>query len=354
MDKALIAMSGGVDSSVAAFLIKESGLDSVGVTLKLHNYGNDVQEENSCCSRRDIEDAKKVCDKLSIPYHVVNFEDDFDKFVISRFVNGYLNGETPNPCIDCNRYIKFEQMFKIADEMNAKYVVTGHYARIEKDSNNRYLLKKGAFDLKDQSYVLYNLTQEKLSRTLFPIGEMKKEDVRKIAVENSFINSSKPDSQDICFIKDNDYVSFIEKRLGRKFEEGDFVDTKGNVIARHKGIIAYTIGQRKGLGIASTEPYYVIDKDIENNKVIIGRMQDQFRKSLVVKDVNLIVFDKLKNDLKCNVKIRYKHKETPARLIPIEGNRIKVEFSEPQKAVTKGQSAVFYDGEYVLGGGTIE
>ena len=354
MDRALIAMSGGVDSSVAAFLIKESGLDSVGVTLKLHNFGNDVQKEKSCCSRRDIEDAKKVCDKLSIPYHVVNFEDDFDKFVISRFVNGYLNGETPNPCIDCNRYIKFEQMFNIADEMNAKYVVTGHYARIEKYSNNRYLLKKGAFDLKDQSYVLYNLTQEKLSRTLFPIGEMKKEDVRRIAVENSFINSSKPDSQDICFIKDNDYVSFIEKRLGKKFEEGDFVDTKGNVIARHRGIIAYTIGQRKGLGIASTEPYYVIDKDIENNKVIIGRMQDQFRKSLVVKDVNLIAFDKLKNDLKCNVKIRYKHKETPARLIPIDGKRIKVEFSEPQKAVTKGQSAVFYDGEYVLGGGTIE
>ena len=237
--------------------------------------------------------------------------------------------------------------------MGAKFIATGHYARIEK-SGVKYILKKGANELKDQSYVLYNLTQEQLSRIIFPLGEMKKDDVREIASRIGFSNYDKPDSQDICFIKDNDYVSFIENRLSRKFEPGDFVDKNGNFIAKHNGIISYTIGQRKGLGVSSTDPYYVIEKDIKNNRVVLGRMDDQFTKSFTVRDVNFIPFNRLDKEFKCSVKIRYKHKEAPATLIPIGENRLNIIFDEPQKAVTKGQSAVFYEGDYVLGGGKIE
>ena len=342
-------MSGGVDSSVAAYLSKQSGYETIGVTLKLNN----TQQNNSNLGCDDISLAKQVCDTLGIEHKVIDFCPDFEKNVINRFVNGYLTGETPNPCVDCNRYIKFPKMFEIADSMGAEFIATGHYASIEK-AGDRYLLKKGAFDMKDQSYVLYSLKQSQLSRIKFPIGNLKKEDVRKIATDMNFSNSNKPDSQDICFIKDTDYVSYIERRLSRKFEEGDFVDKNGSFIAKHKGIISYTIGQRKGLGIASTEPYYVIGKDIENNRVILGRMIDQFCESMTVKDVNFILFDKLEREYKCNVKIRYKHKETPATLIPLDDGRVKVVFVEPQKAVTKGQSAVFYNGDYVVGGGKIE
>lgn len=351
MIKSLIALSGGVDSSVAAYLSKEMGYDTCGITLKL-NRSND-SEDNSCVDLNDIALAKQVCEQLGIEHKVIDFCPDFEKNVIDRFVNGYLIGETPNPCVDCNRYIKFPKMFELADEMGAEYVVTGHYANIEK-SGDRYLLKKGAFDMKDQSYVLYSLNQSQLSRIMFPIGNMKKDEVRQLASSLGFLNSNKPDSQDICFVKDNDYVSFIERRLSRKFDEGDFVDRDGNYIAKHKGIISYTIGQRKGLGIASTQPYYVIDKDVQNNRVILGRMEDQFRKSMSVKDVNFIPFDKLESDFRCSVKIRYKHSQTPALLTPLDDGRVQVVFDEPQKAVTKGQSAVFYDGDYVVGGGKIE
>lgn len=350
MSKCLVAMSGGVDSSVAAYLSKKSGFETVGVTLKLNSSKD---KTNGILECDDLSLAKQVCDTLNIEHKVIDFCPDFEKNVIDRFVNGYLTGETPNPCVDCNRYIKFPKMFDIADELGAEFIATGHYATVEK-SGGRYLLKKGAFDMKDQSYVLYSLSQSQLSRIKFPIGDFKKEDVRKIATEMNFSNSDKPDSQDICFIKNGDYVSYIENRLQRKFEEGDFVDKNGNYIAKHKGIISYTIGQRKGLGIASAQPYYVIDKDVENNRVILGRMNDQFSECMTVKDVNFILFDRLEDEYKCSVKIRYKHKETPATLIPLEDGRVKVVFDEPQKAVTKGQSAVFYNGDYVVGGGKIE
>lgn len=346
-NKALIALSGGVDSSVAAYITKEKGFDTLGVTLNLNN------DKEQCFDESDILAARDICSKLGIEYHLVDFRADFSKNVIDRFVNGYLSGETPNPCVDCNRFIKFPKMFETADSMNAWYVVTGHYARIEK-SGDRYLLKKGAYDMKDQSYVLYSLSQQQLSRIMFPVGELTKQEVRQIATDIGFINCDKPDSQDICFIKDNDYVSFIENRLSRKFEQGDFVDKNGNFIAKHKGIISYTIGQRKGLGIASTEPYYVIDKDLEKNRVILGRAADQFSDSMIVKDVNFIPFDRLDEEYESSVKIRYKHRPAAATLIPLDDGRIKVIFDEPQKAVTKGQSAVFYDGEYVVGGGKIE
>ncbi len=353
-NKVIVAMSGGVDSSVAACLLKDKGFDCHGVTLRLYDEAGDISDEKSCCTQKDVEDARSVAESLNMPFSVYSFEDDFRNEVIERFVNGYLKGETPNPCIDCNRYIKFKHILKAADSFGAGYFSTGHYARVEYDSSSkRYLLKKGKYDMKDQSYVLYSLTQQTLSRLLLPVGEMKKEDVRQIAEDYGFINSSKPDSQDICFVKNGDYVSFIENYLERAFPEGNFVESNGKVIARHKGIIGYTVGQRKGLGIASTEPYFVIDKNVERNEVIIGRSQEQYKSSISANDVNWIAFDKLTSPINVYAKIRYKHKEVPATVSPVDDGKIIVEFKEPQRAPAKGQAVVFYDGETVVGGGKI-
>ena len=354
-NKAVVAMSGGVDSSVAAYLMKEHGYETSGVTFKLYDENIEDDDGKSCCSDKDIEDARRVSEIIGINYNVINFEDDFRKEVIDRFVNGYLCGETPNPCIECNRYIKFKRMMSYADETDSRYISTGHYARVSFDSaSGRYLLKKGKYDGKDQSYVLYSLDQSRLSRLILPVGELKKSEVREIAEKCGFCNSAKPDSQDICFVKDGNYVSFIENYCKKKFPPGDFVDTHGKVIAKHKGIIGYTIGQRRGLGIASTESYFVVDKDVENNRVIIGRENEQYRKSLTAKDLNFIAFEKLDSPIRVKSKIRYKHKEVMSTVTPIDENRVIVEFDEPQRAVTKGQSVVFYDGEYVVGGGKIE
>lgn len=353
-NKAVVAMSGGVDSSVAAYLLKEQGYNCHAVTLKLYDESDTDNSGKACCTDKDIEDARTVASTLGIDFDVYDFKDDFRGEVIERFVKGYLNGETPNPCIDCNRYIKFKHILKAADSFNAKYVSTGHYACVEFDSaSGRYLLKKGKYDMKDQSYVLYSLSQERLSRLLLPVGELRKEDVREIAANCGFINSAKPDSQDICFVKNGDYVSFIEAYCGRKFPEGNFVERSGKIIARHKGIIGYTVGQRKGLGIASTEPYFVLEKNIERNEVIIGRAEEQYRKSITADDVNWIAFDKLTSPIKLTAKIRYKHREVPATVSQLDEQRIIVEFDEAQRAPAKGQAVVFYDGDYVVGGGKI-
>lgn len=354
MKKAMIAMSGGVDSSVAAYLISQQGYETVGVTMKLHNDESQAQAEASCCTSDDIEDARSVAGKLGIPYHVYNYSDNFTEHVISRFVDAYRNARTPNPCIDCNRYIKFDRLVKTAIELGFDYVVTGHYAVTEYDeASGRYLLKKAVDESKDQSYVLYSLSQEQLSHILFPLGSMSKQEVREIADKLDFINADKPDSQDICFVPDGDYARFIEEWCGLKFENGNFVDLQGNVIAQHKGIINYTIGQRKGLGIAAKAPYYVVGKNLETNEVILGSNDDLFSSTLTATDVNFISVEKLTGPMRVRAKVRYKQKETDATISPLENGDVSVVFDEPQRAIASGQAVVFYDGDIVVGGGTI-
>lgn len=355
MKKAMIAMSGGVDSSVAAYLITRQGYDAVGVTMNLHHdEDTGVTAENSCCTTKDIEDARSVAEHLGIPYHVYNYTDNFKSNVIERFVDAYRNGRTPNPCIDCNRYIKFDRLMKKAKELGFDYVVTGHYAITEYDENSgRYLLKKAVDDSKDQSYVLYSLTQEQLKHILFPLGSMSKAEARKIAEEQDFINADKRDSQDICFVPDGDYARFIEEWCGLTFDNGNFVDLDGNFIAQHKGIINYTIGQRKGLGIAAKAPYYVVSKNLETNEVVLGSNDDLFSSELTATDVNLISVEKLTEPMRVKAKVRYKQKETDATITPLENGNVSVIFDEPQRAIAPGQAVVFYDGDIVVGGGTI-
>ena len=351
MKKALIAMSGGVDSSVAAYFMKNNGYDCVGATMKLYdNEDAGVSREQTCCTADDIEDARCVASRLGIPYYVFNFKGEFEEKVIKNFVETYEKGGTPNPCIECNRYLKFEKLMQKMYELNLDCVVTGHYARIAK-KDGRYLLMKGKDITKDQSYVLYSLTQEQLSHTVFPLGEYSKEEIRAIAEREGFINANKRDSQDICFIPDGDYYSFIKKYRSREYESGDFIDKNGNVLGKHSGIIKYTIGQRKGLGLSAGRPVYVISKDLGNNTVTVGDNEDLYSNILEADNFNWII-QTPENEIKCKAKTRYNMKEQPCSVI-INGDRVTVVFDEPQRAITKGQAVVLYDGDCVLGGGTI-
>ena len=351
MKKAIIAMSGGVDSSVAAFFMKERGFECIGATMKLYdNEDIGVSREKTCCSLDDIEDARSVAARLGMPYYVFNFKDEFEQKVIDKFIKTYELGGTPNPCIDCNRYLKFEKLMQRMTELNFDYVVTGHYADIE-EKDGRFYLKKGKDLSKDQSYVLYSLTQEQLKHTLFPLGRYSKSEIRKIAEKNGFINARKRDSQDICFVPDGDYAKFIEGHNGKSYPKGNFVDKSGNVLGEHNGLIRYTIGQRKGLGIAAGHPVYVCSKDLENNTVILGSNDDLMTKSLVADDFNWIA-PQPEVKIYCAAKTRYNMKEQPCTAW-IENGKVIVEFDNPVRAVTKGQAVVLYDGDYVLGGGTI-
>lgn len=351
MKKALIAMSGGVDSSVAAYFMKNNGYDCIGVTMKLYdNEDIGIEREKTCCSLDDIEDARNVAAKLGMPYYVFNFRDEFEKKVIDKFIRTYELGGTPNPCIDCNKNLKFEKLMQRMKELNFDYVVTGHYADIE-EKDGWFYLKKGKDLSKDQSYVLYSLTQEQLAHTLFPLGRFSKEEIRQIAESNGFINAHKKDSQDICFVPDGDYAKFIEKYAGRTYPSGDFVDKNGTVLGKHKGIIHYTIGQRKGLGLAMGHPVFVCAKDFVNNNIVIGINEDLMSTELTAVDFNWIIPEP-EEAVRCKAKTRYNMTERECMVYP-QKDKVKVVFDNPVRAVTSGQAVVLYDGDYILGGGTI-
>ncbi|MBQ3970125.1 MAG: tRNA 2-thiouridine(34) synthase MnmA [Clostridia bacterium] len=347
-NKAFIAMSGGVDSGVAAFLTKQNGYDCIGGTMKL------VIKEKPCFSESDIEDARSLAKRLQIEHYVFDLSDRFCNTVIAKFISEYENGRTPNPCVYCNRHIKFDSLYQKAKELDCDHIVTGHYARIERDLNGRFLLKKAVDTNKDQSYVLFSLTQEQLSHILLPLGEMSKPDVRKIAEDNGFVNAHKKDSQDICFIENGKYGDFIENYTGTKFPEGDFVTQSGKVLGRHKGIIRYTVGQRKGLGLALDHPMYVVRLDMENNNVVLGENEDLFTTSVDAENINLISVPEMYTPMRVKAKVRYRQAEQWATALQTGDNTLHIEFDEPQRAITKGQAVVMYDGDTVVGGGIIK
>ena len=349
VEKAIIALSGGVDSSVCAHIMKTRGYECEGVMFRLYDkHGENVADS-------DISDAEKVAEKVGIPFSVIDYRDDFKRKVIDEFVAVYEKGGTPNPCIVCNRVIKFELLFNRLKEKNADKVVTGHYARVEYDSKaGRYLLKKAVDDSKDQSYVLYNLKKDQLKNIIFPLGELSKSEARQIAEKEGFVNAAKRDSQDICFVPDGNYGKFIEEYRGKRFPSGDFVSESGHVIGQHKGIIHYTIGQRKGLGLALPCPMYVVKKDVFENKVVLGYNDELFSDSLTAKDVNLISVDSIDTPMRVDAKVRYSQKAQPAYAVLLPDGRLSVKFDQPQRAITPGQSVVLYDGDIVVGGGVIE
>ncbi len=352
--KALIAMSGGVDSSVAALLMKDKGYECVGCTMKL--YGNediDLSDTSTCCSLDDVQDAKDVARALDMPHYTFNFKNQFREKVIGNFIECYENAMTPNPCIQCNKHLKFCELYRRAAELKCDKIVTGHYARIRK-TDTGYQLLKGKDSTKDQSYVLYSMTQDELAHTDFPLGEFSKDEIRRIAEEHEFVNANKPDSQDICFVPDGDYVAALKRFTGKEYEPGDFVDLEGNVLGRHKGIVSYTIGQRKGLGISAAHPLYVVRLDMKNNQVVLGKNEDLFTRDVYVKNINWINPVINGKEFTCKAKVRYRMTEQSCTVLPMEGNEAKIIFDEPQRAITPGQSAVFYDGDVVLGGGIIE
>lgn len=353
MTKALIAMSGGVDSSVAAYLTKSMGYDCVGCTMKLYNNEDaGIPRGHSCCSLDDVEDARAVCRRLGMRHYVFNFTEDFREKIIDKFARSYAQGLTPNPCIDCNRYMKFEKLFERAKVLGCDYVVTGHYARIERD-RDRFVLKKAADAVKDQSYVLYAMTQEQLRHTLFPLGDTEKAVTRAIAAENGFSNAAKPDSQDICFAPDGDYAKIIERYTGGSAQEGDFVDKDGRMLGRHRGIIRYTVGQRRGLGLASAEPLYVCRLCPENNTVVLGTNEELYGDRAECADFSWISGEAPRGAIRCKAKIRYRQPEQSATAFPHGDGSVTVKFDAPQRAITPGQALVLYDGDTVLGGGVI-
>lgn len=357
MKKVLIGMSGGVDSSVAALRLQQAGYDVTGVTLKLFGDEDIVQAPDAtrtCCSLRDVEDARSVAYKLGFEHLVFNFREDFRSQVMTPFCESYLRGETPNPCINCNRYIKFDRMLRRAEALGYDYIATGHYAvRRQDPETGRYLLCRPKDRSKDQTYVLYNLTQHQLAHTLFPLGELEKTQVRQLAEEAGLVNSHKPDSQDICFVPDGDYAGYIRHAAGAEILPGDFLDREGNPIGRHRGLIHYTIGQRKGLGLSLGKPAYVVGKDTAANTVTIGEEADLYTDSFTVRELNWISIPALTGPMQVTVKTRYSQREAPCRIEPTPEGECRVTLEAPQRAVTPGQSAVFYAGDVVVGGGII-
>ncbi len=350
--KALIAMSGGVDSSVAAYLTKEAGYDCIGCTMKLYeNADAGIDRHRTCCSLDDVEDARGVAYRLGMPYYVFNFADDFREKIIGKFIRSYEAGRTPNPCIDCNRYMKFEKLHERAKILGCDRVVTGHYARIEQE-DGRWLLKRALDPAKDQSYVLYTMTQEQLAATMFPLGALSKDETRRIAEEQGFRNAAKPDSQDICFVPDGDYARVIELHTGKTYPPGSFVGTDGRELGAHRGIIHYTVGQRRGLGVSASARLYVQKIRPEDNTVVLGSDDELYSRELDAGEFNWIV-PPAADVIRCTAKIRYRHTAQPAEAVCLPDGRVHITFAQPQRAITAGQAAVLYDGDTVLGGGVI-
>lgn len=351
----VVGMSGGVDSSVAAYLLKEAGYNVIGVTMQIwQDETIDQQEEQGgCCGLSAVDDARRVANQLEIPYYVMNFKEEFQENVIDYFVKEYQKGRTPNPCIACNRYVKWESLLKRSIAIGADYIATGHYARIDKLPNGRYAIKKSVTDSKDQTYALYNLTQEQLKRTLMPVGAYEKSRIREIASEQGLLIANKPDSQEICFVPDNDYASFIERETGIKEETGNFVYEDGEIIGPHKGISHYTIGQRKGLNIAAGHPVFVKEIRSETREVVIGDSNSVFSSLLKANNLNYMGAEQFFVGQQFNAKIRYSHKGELCTVVGLCAGVITLEFNNPVRAITPGQAVVFYEGDYVLGGGTI-
>lgn len=353
--KVVVGMSGGVDSSVAAYLLKEQGYDVIGVTMQIwQEEDSDFQEENGgCCGLSAVEDARRVAQKLDIPYYVMNFRREFKTHVMDYFVREYQAGRTPNPCIACNRYVKWESLLKRSLDIGADYIATGHYARIQRLPNGRYAIRNSVTAKKDQTYALYDLTQEQLSRTLMPVGAYTKEEIRRIAQEAGLPVAHKKDSQEICFVPDDDYGKFIEEYTGEKIKTGNYIGKDGKILGQHKGIIHYTIGQRKGLNLAMGHPVFVTELRPKTNEVVIGENEELFAKSLVCHKVNLMAMEQVEEGVPLMAKIRYNHPGAACSLKKLDADRLRVDFQEPQRAITPGQAVVFYQGEYVAGGGVI-
>ena len=359
MGRVVVGMSGGVDSSVAAYLLKEQGYDVVGVTMQIWQKEDacSIEENGGCCGLSAVEDARRVAAALKIPYYVMNFRQEFQKSVIDYFTDEYLNGRTPNPCIACNRYVKWEALLNRSLSIGADYIATGHYARIEQLPNGRYALRRSAALAKDQTYALYNLTQEQLKRTLVPVGAYSKDEIRAIAERKGLLVADKPDSQDICFVPDGDYASYIAKtvreRSGQELPDGNFVTPDGRILGRHKGIVHYTVGQRKGLGLALGYPAFVLEIRPETNEVVIGTYEESLTRTVKADGLNFMSIEDLTEPRGVFAKIRYNHKGAWCTVEKTGSDEVTCHFEEPQRAVTPGQALVFYDGEYVLGGGTI-